>query len=100
MSNDPCPHYFHQSNLASGNGDPSEAGGRVFYALLDAVLALNQRYVRAEVPLMQPSLSEIGRLLLSRMSWNAARQTESVGGYVQGPQVTIVNRGADALDVP
>ena len=41
--------------------------------LLDAVLALYQRYVTADVPLVQPTLSEIGRILLSRTRWNAAR---------------------------
>jgi hypothetical protein len=93
MSNDPCPHYFHQSNLATGRGDESDAGGRVFYTLLNTVLALCQRYVTADVPLVQPTLSEIGRMLLSRSRWDAARQSESIVGYAQASHVTIVNRG-------
>jgi hypothetical protein len=100
MSNDPCPHYFHQSNLASGKGRAPDGGGRVFYTLLDAVLALYQRYMSTDVPLVQPTLSGIGEMLLTRASWRTARQAESIVGYVQGAQVVIVNRGTAALDVP
>jgi hypothetical protein len=100
MSNDPCPHYFHQSNLASGNGHAPGDGGRVFYTLIDAVLALYQRYMSAGVPLVQPTLSAVGEMLTSRAAWKAARQSESIVGYVQGEQVVIVNRGTAALDLP
>jgi len=101
MSNDPAPHYFHQSNLAAGGPlDAPDVGGPVFYVLLDAVLALYQRYLTADVPLVQPTLGETGELLSRRNTWRAALETESIVGYIEESRVTIVNRGETALDAP
>jgi hypothetical protein len=97
MSNDPRPHYFHQSNLAAGD---AAQDGRLFYALLDAVLARYQRYVKPDVPLLQPTLGETGELLRRRSAWSAALQVDAVTGYVEGPRVTIINRTDHAIDVP
>ncbi len=68
MSNDPRPHYFHQSNLAAADTAQAPSDGRLFYALLDAVLARYRRYLKPEVPLLQPTLGETGALLRRRMS--------------------------------
>ena len=100
MSNDPRPHYFHQSNLAGGDAARAPSDGRLFYALLDAVLARYRRYVKPEEPLLQPTLGETGELLRRRMAWRAALRANAVAGYLEGPRVTIVNRTDQAIDVP
>jgi len=100
MSNDPRPHYFHQSNLAAGDAAQAPSEGRLFYELLDAVLARYRRYVKPEEPLLQPTLGETGELLRRRMAWNAALQAEAITGYVEGAHVTIVNGSDQAIDVP
>ena len=100
MSNDPLPHYFHQSNLAAGDAAQAPSDGRLFYALLDAVLARYRRYVKPEQPLMQPTLGETGELLARRIAWSSALRADAVTGYVDGSRVTIVNRTDDAIDVP
>ena len=100
MSNDPRPHYFHQSNLAAGDGAQAPSDGRLFYGLLDAVLARYRRHVKPEEPLMQPSLGETGALLRRRIAWSAALRVDAVTGYIEGSRVTIVNRTDDAIDVP
>jgi hypothetical protein len=100
MSNDPRPHYFHQSNLSSGDTRRAPSDGRLFYALLDAVLARYRRYVKPEELLLQPTLGETGALLRRRMAWRAALQVGSVTGYIEGSRVTIVNSTDHAIDVP
>ena len=100
MSNDPRPHYFHQSNLAAGDAAQAASDGRLFYALLDEVLARYRRYVKPEQPLLQPTLGETGELLARRTAWSSALQVNSVAGYIEGSEVTIVNRTDDVIDVP
>jgi hypothetical protein len=100
MSNDPRPHYFHQSNLAAGGPVQAPSDGRLFYTLLDAVLTRYRRYVKPEEPLLQPTLGETGELLRRRMAWRAALQADAVAGYIEGSRVTIVNRTDHAIDVP
>ena len=100
MSNDPRPHYFHQSNLTAGDATRAPSDGRLFYALLDAVLARYRRHVKPEEPLLQPTLGETGELLRRRMAWRAALAAGAVTGYIEGSQVTIVNGTDQAIDVP
>jgi hypothetical protein len=100
MSNDPRPHYFHQSNLAAGGTAQAPSEGRLFYELLDAVLARYRRYVKPEEPLLQPTLGETGELLRRRIAWSAALHAGAITGYVEGARVTIVNGSDRAIDVP
>jgi hypothetical protein len=100
MSNDPRPHYFHQSNLAAADATQAPSDGRLLYALLDAVLARYRRYVKPEEPLLQPTLGQTGELLRRRMAWKAALQDGAVAGYVEGPRMRIVNGTDHAIDVP
>ena len=100
MSNDPCPHYFHQSNLAAVDATQAPSDGRLLYALLDAVLARYRRYVKPEEPLLQPTLGETGELLRARIAWAAALHDGAVAGYIEGPRVRIVNSTDHAIDVP
>jgi hypothetical protein len=97
LSNDPRPHYFHQSNLITGDDEDSSA---LLYVLLDAVLDRWNMYLSGDVPLLQPTLSEIGRLLLSLQAWQVVRTVGSIRAYVDGDHVTIVNDSASALEVP
>jgi hypothetical protein len=57
-------------------------------------------YLSGDVPLLQPTLSEIGRLLLSLQAWQVVRTVGSIRAYVDGDHVTIVNDAASALEVP
>ena len=66
LSNDPRPHYFHQSNLITGDDANASA---LMYVLLDAVLERWKAHLSDEVPLLQPTLSEAGRLLLRLQAW-------------------------------
>jgi hypothetical protein len=100
MSNDPRPHYFHQSNLAAADAAQAPTDGRLFYALLDAVLASYRRYVKPDEPLLQPTLGETGELLRRRMAWSAALHDDAVAGYIEGSRVRIANRTDHPIDVP
>ncbi len=95
MSNDPRPHYFHQSNLVGGG----ERGG-LLCALIDAVLDPYRALIAPDVPILQPTLREIGALLLRWTAWRAALAAGSITGYADESQVTIVNSASTALEVP
>lgn len=101
ISNDPRPHYFHQSNLiGAGVEGRGESASGMIYVLLDAVLARYRAYVRADVTFLQPTLGEIGRLLKRQQSWQRALALASVTAYLDRGRVTIVNRSDSAVDVP
>lgn len=77
-SNDPRPHFFHQSNVAEE---------RTFYPVIDAVLERHSRYFRR--PIRVPRLSESGRLLFRQRRWRDAVAGGLVRGYSCGDQVSI-----------
>jgi len=95
MGNDPRPHYFHQSNLAR----VKDSGG-IFYGLIDSLLDLYRTLFAPSAPVIQPTFSEIGELLARHTAWRAALASDSVDGYIEGSQVTIVNRTSASLDAP
>ncbi len=101
ISNDPRPHYFHQSNLIgavdSGGG---EAAPGILFALLDAVLDRYRTHVTTDVELLQPTLGQIGRLLLRRQAWHAVMALGSVRAYADLTHVTIVNRSEAPVEIP
>lgn len=94
MSNDPRPHFFHQSNLIGDRG-----GGGIFYDLMDLVL---ERYHECfcDMPVVQPAFAEIGDLLVRWTAWRAALARREVTGYIEGSQVRIVNSASTSLQVP
>jgi hypothetical protein len=98
INNDPRPHYFHQSNLI-GTSDEQRAPG-LFGGLLEAVLDRYERYVAPHVLIAQPTLAEIGRLLLALEAWSAVRATDSITAYIEGTRVRIVNRAGVPLEMP
>jgi hypothetical protein len=97
VSNDPRPHYFHQSNLIAG--DDEDASGLV-YALLDAVLDRCRSHLADDVQILHPTLGEIGRLLLRLRAWEIVLAFGSVRAYVEGDRVTLINNSPSALEVP
>lgn len=99
MNNDPRPHYFHQSNLTGGGGVGSRSGG-LLYAVIDGVLEDYRRWIAPSAPLAQPTLREIGELLLRWMAWRSALASGSVTAHRQGSRVTVVNHARAAVAVP
>jgi hypothetical protein len=97
MSNDPRPHFFHQSNLIGA--DDGRAPG-IVYRLLEAVLERYERYVAPQAPIVQPTLAEIGRLLLALQSWQVALTAGSIRCFMNEARVTIVNSASVPLEVP
>jgi len=98
ISNDPRPHYCHQSNLI-GACDGRQAPG-LLYELLDAVLRRYERYMAPDAPIAQPTLAEIGKLLLNQQGWRSVLGLGSITAYTHGAQVTIVNSSSVPLEVP
>jgi hypothetical protein len=96
MGNDPRPHYFHQTNLA----DSGRAEGAVLYPVLDATLALYERYFAvASAPIQQLTHSQIGELLARQSAWGSAN-ARTVIGYIEREEVVVTNGESSALEVP
>jgi hypothetical protein len=93
--NDPRPHYFHQSNLTGAGED-----GGIFYGLIDTLLNLYRSLFAPNAPLLQPTLRETGEFLTRGSAWRAAIAANSVGGYIDGPRMTVFNRTPASLEVP
>jgi hypothetical protein len=87
LSNDPRPHYAHQSNLAEG---------RVLYPLLDSMLARYRAAFADNAPIVSPSLADAGRVLQAQAAWRTA--AGSVTAYIRDGVVTLI--AADGLEVP
>ena len=97
LSNDPRPHYFHQSNLITSGDENATA---LMYVLLDAVLERWRDHLRDDMPLLQPTLSEVGRLLLRQQAWQLVRTLDSIQAYIEGDRVTVINSAPSALEIP
>ncbi|HKP18966.1 MAG TPA: hypothetical protein VJT84_10830 [Gaiellaceae bacterium] len=87
LSNDPRPHYFHQSNLAEDG---------VFYSVVDALVTRYRSYFRT--PLVQPSLAADGMILQRQGQWRNALASGQVTAYLQDGQVHLVS--ASTVDAP
>ncbi len=87
LSNDPRPHYVHQSNLAED---------RTLYDVLDEVLTRYRSYFT--VPLDQPTLSESGDALDRQRRWDAALATGQVSAYELDGHVHL--QSTAAVSVP
>ena len=80
ISNDPLPHYAHQSNLAED---------RVLYPVLDQVLAGYQALFADNTPLENLRESAIGTELQNRTAWQTAVTNGDVEAYRIGTTVTV-----------
>lgn len=100
LSNDPRPHFFHQSNLMAIVVDPDSVRSSLLCELLDAVLDLYHSLIEPSMPLVQPTLSEIGRYLLLHQAGRHAWASGSLEVYREGNAVTVVNRAGSPLELP
>ncbi|HKP55551.1 MAG TPA: hypothetical protein VJV78_02460 [Polyangiales bacterium] len=89
LSNDPRPHYVHQSNVAEE---------RLLYPLLERVLAEYRKLFGPDAPLIQLRFGEAGLELLQQASWRAYRH--NVTGYIEAGRLTISVSSSGALRVP
>ncbi|WP_151484001.1 hypothetical protein [Streptomyces albicerus] len=80
VSNDPRPHYVHQSNLAED---------RLLYPVLDKVLADYRALYADNAPLENPRQSDIGTELKRRADWQQAVADGDVTAYRVGTTVTV-----------
>ncbi|MEU3844845.1 hypothetical protein AB0E88_33050 [Streptomyces sp. NPDC028635] len=80
ISNDPRPHYAHQSNLAED---------RILYPVLDEVLAGYKALFADNTPLENPRQSAIGTELQRRAAWQSALANNRVTAYRTGTTVTV-----------
>jgi hypothetical protein len=80
ISNDPRPHYAHQSNLAED---------RLLYPVMDQVLADYRALFADNTPLENHRQSAIGTELKRRAAWETALANGRVTAYRIGTTVTV-----------
>ncbi|HEV7773600.1 MAG TPA: hypothetical protein VGO48_09980 [Conexibacter sp.] len=96
MGNDPRPHYFHQTNLAESRS----AEGAVLYPVVDATLALYERYFAVgSTPIQQLTHTQIGDLLARQAAW-AGVNARTVVGYIEREEVVVTNGERSAVELP
>ncbi|MEW2404651.1 hypothetical protein [Streptomyces griseoviridis] len=80
LSNDPKPHFIHQSNLAEE---------RIAYPVLDGVLGSYQDLFATNTPVVNLRMKDIGTELKRRAAWQSAVQAGQVTAYRIGTAVTV-----------
>ncbi|MFD3502987.1 hypothetical protein ACFWWT_15290 [Streptomyces sp. NPDC058676] len=80
LSNDPKPHFIHQSNLAEE---------RIAYPVLNGVLDGYNALFADNTPVVNLRMKDIGTELRHRAAWQAALQAGQVTGYRIGTSVTV-----------
>lgn len=80
MSNDPKPHFIHQSNLAED---------RIAYPVLDGVLDGYAALFADNTPVVNPRMKDIGTELRRRADWRSALEAGQVTAYRIGDTVTV-----------
>ncbi|MGC5039115.1 hypothetical protein ACPXCS_25520 [Streptomyces sp. DT190] len=80
LSNDPKPHFIHQSNLAED---------RIAYPVLDGVLDGYEALFAEDTPLVNPRMRDIGAELQRRAAWQAALRDGKVTAHRIGGTVTV-----------
>ncbi|MCP9207578.1 hypothetical protein [Streptomyces cucumeris] len=80
LSNDPRPHYIHQSNLAEE---------RIAYPALEKVLADYGRLFADNTPVVNLRMKDIGEEMRRRAAWDAALAAGRVTAYRIGDTVTV-----------
>ncbi|MBI4898600.1 MAG: hypothetical protein HY827_09595 [Actinobacteria bacterium] len=87
LTNDPRPHYAHQSNLT---------GDRVLLSVLDNAISRYRGLIRA--PVVQPNLTTAGQEILRSNLWSSER--DKVTAYVQGGKITLTSYSLIPLQIP
>ncbi|MGW3038577.1 hypothetical protein ACWC9T_00710 [Kitasatospora sp. NPDC001159] len=80
LSNDPRPHFIHQSNLSEG---------RIAYPVLEKILGTYRSLHADNTPIVNLSEREIGLEFQRRAAWNAALASGQVTAYKVGNSVTV-----------
>ncbi|QHA02766.1 hypothetical protein GQF42_05225 [Streptomyces broussonetiae] len=80
LSNDPKPHYIHQSNLAED---------RIAYPVLNGVLDGYNALFADNTPLVNLRMKDIGTELQRRAAWKSALDAGQVTAYRIGDAVTV-----------
>ncbi|MCW2989544.1 MAG: hypothetical protein JWM73_138 [Solirubrobacterales bacterium] len=80
LSNDPRPHYVHQSNLAEDG---------TMYPVFNEVVRRYRSYLK--VPVVQLSYSEAGTTLAQQAAWSDALANGKVSGTISATGMTITN---------
>lgn len=84
LSNDPRPHYAHQSNLAED---------RLLYPVLERALSEYRGMFGEDAPLVQLGLGEAGEVLRDQAAW--LEDMEEVNAYVEAGELNVsVSRSA------
>ncbi|MFF8731862.1 hypothetical protein ACF073_36110 [Streptomyces sp. NPDC015171] len=89
LSNDPKPHFIHQSNLAED---------RIAYPVLDGVLDGYAALFADDTPVVNLRMKDIGVELQRRAAWKTAVQAGQVTAYRIGDTVTV--QGPNGTAVP
>lgn len=87
VTNDPRPHYAHQTNLTED---------RILYPMLDRVLAGYRAAFAADAPVVNERMSALGAELKRQNAWRSAMN--DVTAYVSGGKVTV--QRPSGLSVP
>ncbi|MEW2262947.1 hypothetical protein ACGF5T_10205 [Streptomyces sp. NPDC047853] len=80
LSNDPKPHFIHQSNLAED---------RIAYPVLDGVLGGYDDLFAGNTPVVNLRMEDIGVEMRRRAAWDAAVDAGQVTAYRVGDAVTV-----------
>jgi hypothetical protein len=85
-----------------GGRDPTGTAdaSALIYSILDAVLERYWSYFAPSARLIQPTMSEIGRLLLGQQTWRAAQTRGSIRAFTDRTHITLVNNSGTPIDVP
>ncbi|MFD0399727.1 hypothetical protein ACFVHI_16815 [Kitasatospora sp. NPDC127121] len=80
LSNDPRPHFIHQSNLSED---------RILYPVLEKILGTYRSLHADNTPIVNLGEREIGQEFQRRAAWNSAVSAGQVTGYRVGNTVTV-----------
>ncbi|MEV0241686.1 hypothetical protein AB0I06_17390 [Streptomyces sp. NPDC050674] len=80
LSNDPKPHFIHQSNLAED---------RIAYPVLNGVLDGYAALFAEDTPVVNPRMKDIGAELRRRADWQTALRAGKITAYRIGGTVTV-----------
>ncbi|WP_406201664.1 hypothetical protein OH807_22255 [Kitasatospora sp. NBC_01560] len=80
LSNDPRPHFIHQSNLSED---------RIVYPVLEKILSTYRSLHADNAPIVNLPQKDIGAEFQRRAAWNAALSAGQVTAYRVGDTVTV-----------
>ncbi|MEU3458328.1 hypothetical protein ABZ721_00040 [Streptomyces sp. NPDC006733] len=80
LSNNPRPHYVHQSNFAED---------RIAYPVMERILGDYKNLYAANTPIVNLKMAEISAELAKRAAWDAAVKANKVTAYRIGDTVTV-----------